>query len=70
MKTQAFGKWIALLATCFMLVFCLAYFSALKMEASSSSETSVGLHSVISRTIGLFMFTPTWSATFHSYFTR
>jgi hypothetical protein len=29
------------LATCFMLVYCLAYSSNLKMEATSSSETSV-----------------------------
>jgi hypothetical protein len=31
-----------LLATCFLLVSCLAYFSALNMEATCSSETSVG----------------------------
>jgi hypothetical protein len=31
----------ALLATCFMLVSCLAYSSILKMEATCSPETSV-----------------------------
>jgi hypothetical protein len=32
---------LVLLATCFMLISCLAYFSTLKMEITSSSETSV-----------------------------
>jgi hypothetical protein len=32
---------LALLATCFMLVSCLAYSLTLKMEATCSSETSV-----------------------------
>jgi hypothetical protein len=32
---------MALLAACFMLVFCLTYSSTLKMEATFSSETSV-----------------------------
>jgi hypothetical protein len=33
-----------LFVTCFMLVSCLAYSSALKMEATCSSETSVDFH--------------------------
>jgi hypothetical protein len=32
---------IPLLVTCFMLVYCVAYSSTLKMEATCSSETSV-----------------------------
>jgi hypothetical protein len=33
--------YVTLLATCFMLVSCMAYFSTLKMEATCSSETPV-----------------------------
>jgi hypothetical protein len=35
---------IDLHSACFMLVVCLAYSSAPKMEVTHSSETSVGLH--------------------------
>jgi hypothetical protein len=39
----------ALLAACFMLVPCLAYASSFKMEATYSSETLVGFHSLHNR---------------------
>jgi hypothetical protein len=42
MQTQTFGKWIALLAACFLPISCLAYSSTQKMEAISSFEKSVG----------------------------
>jgi hypothetical protein len=40
-QTQAFGKQIAVLATCWMLISCLAYSLALKMEITYSSEILV-----------------------------
>jgi hypothetical protein len=40
-QTRASSKRIALLVNCFMLVSCVAYSSALKMEAKWSSETLV-----------------------------
>jgi hypothetical protein len=46
-----------LLATCFKLVYCLAYSSTLKMEATCYSETSVdfnGFHGVIPQKTKLF----------------
>jgi hypothetical protein len=38
---EAGSKQNVLFATCFAPLFCMAYFSALKMEAVCSSETSV-----------------------------
>jgi hypothetical protein len=48
---------VKLLATCFLLVSCLAYSSTLMMEAIFSYETLVdfqGLHDVISQKIEVF----------------
>jgi starvation-inducible outer membrane lipoprotein len=41
----------ALLVACFMLVSCLTYSSALKMELTSSSKTMVGFHQATQRYI-------------------
>jgi hypothetical protein len=40
---QTFGKQIILLATCYMLVSCLAYFSTLKMEVTCAFEMRVSV---------------------------
>jgi hypothetical protein len=48
---------LTLLATCFMLLFCFAYSSTLKMDVACFSETSADfnrLHGVISQKIQLF----------------
>jgi hypothetical protein len=41
---RVFHKQITWLAACFMVASCLAFSSALKMEGTYSSETSVGFH--------------------------
>jgi hypothetical protein len=45
------SSYVVLLTTCFKLVSCLSYSSALKMEAIYSSETSIGVHRTIRRYI-------------------
>jgi hypothetical protein len=54
-----------LLATCLMLVFCLAYSSTLKMEATYSSETSVDF--VLFQKIELFITTAARTSDFRLY---
>jgi hypothetical protein len=47
--TAVLTCWLALLASCYALVSCLAYSSTLKMEATCSSETSVEFQRTIRR---------------------
>jgi hypothetical protein len=44
-------KYVAMLASCFMLVSCLTYSSTLKIEAKCYSETSVGFQRTTRRCI-------------------
>jgi hypothetical protein len=57
-QTPTLGKWIALFATCFMLVSCLTHSLIHKIEGTYSSKISLtfrGLHSIICQLIELFV---------------